>query len=73
MQIPTLLIWMEEDQVVPIQVGHRLVKDLPDAQLITYEKAGHLITEEKPEHVFENILIHTGATNIPSPTIGTLR
>ena len=72
-QIPTLLIWGEEDQVVPIQVGHRLVNDLPDAQLITYEKTGHLITEEKPEHVFENILIHTGATHIPSPTIGALR
>jgi pimeloyl-ACP methyl ester carboxylesterase len=57
-QIPTLLIWGEEDLVVPIQVGQRLVKDLPDAQLITFEKTGHLITEEKPEHVFENIMMH---------------
>lgn len=65
-QIPTLLIWGEEDRVVPIQVGQRLVRDLPDAQLITYEKTGHLITEEKPEHVFENILMHTRATKVRS-------
>ena len=58
-QTPTLLIWGEEDRVVPIQVGQRLVKDLPDAQLITYKNAGHLITEERPEHIFENILMHT--------------
>ena len=65
-KIPTLLIWGEEDRVVPIQVGQRLVQDLPDAQLITYEKTGHLITEEKPEHVFENILMHTGVNHIRS-------
>ena len=58
-QVPTLLIWGEEDKVVPVHIGHRLVSDLPQAQLITYEKTGHLITEEKPEHVFENILRYT--------------
>ncbi len=58
-QTPTLLIWGEEDRVVPVQVGQRLVKDLPDARLITYKNAGHLITEERPEYVFENILMHT--------------
>ena len=58
-QVPTLLIWGEEDKVVPVHIGHRLVRDLPQAQLITYEKTGHLITEEKPEHVFENILRYT--------------
>ncbi|PLS02497.1 alpha/beta fold hydrolase [Neobacillus cucumis] len=57
--VPTLLIWGEEDRVVPVEVGHKLVRDLPAAQLITYEKTGHLITEERPELVFKNILKHT--------------
>ncbi|MBE0313568.1 MULTISPECIES: alpha/beta hydrolase [unclassified Niallia] len=57
-QVPTLLIWGEEDRVVPVGVGKRLVSDLPDAQLITYEKTGHLITEERPELVFKNIMMH---------------
>ena len=64
--IPTLLIWGEEDRVVPIEIGHRLVKDLPYAQLITYKNTGHLITEEKPEHVFENIMMHTKVHKIGS-------
>ncbi|TWE08645.1 pimeloyl-ACP methyl ester carboxylesterase [Neobacillus bataviensis] len=58
-QVPTLLIWGEEDRVVPVEVGKQLVQDLPDAKLITYEKTGHLITEERPELVFKNILMHT--------------
>jgi pimeloyl-ACP methyl ester carboxylesterase len=48
---PVLLIWGEEDRVVPLEVGKRLVGDLPNAKLITFKKAGHLITEEKPEDI----------------------
>ncbi|MCT2346903.1 alpha/beta hydrolase [Niallia taxi] len=55
---PTLLIWGEEDRVVPLEIGKRLVRDLPDARLITYKKTGHLITEEQPELVFKNIMMH---------------
>lgn len=58
-QVPTLLVWGEDDRVVPLEVGKRLVQDLPDAKLITYKKTGHLITEEKPDLVFKNILLHT--------------
>lgn len=53
---PALLIWGEKDKVVPLHVGRRLVKDLPNAKLKTYEKAGHLITEERPNEIYEEIL-----------------
>ncbi|MCM3567041.1 alpha/beta fold hydrolase [Neobacillus mesonae] len=56
--IPTLLLWGEEDQVVPVHIGHRLANDLPNAKLITYEKTGHLITEERSNEVFKEILNH---------------
>lgn len=55
-EAPALLIWGTEDKVVPVQVGEKLVKDLPNAKLITYEKAGHLITEERPNEVFSQII-----------------
>ncbi|MED4228575.1 alpha/beta hydrolase [Neobacillus cucumis] len=58
-EVPTLLIWGVEDRVVPLEVGQQLVRDLPVAQLITYEKTGHLITEERPDVVIKNILLHT--------------
>lgn len=57
-KVPTLLIWGEDDRVVPIHVGKRLVKDLPNAELITYKKTGHLITEERPEQTTQYIVKH---------------
>ncbi|WP_249872624.1 alpha/beta fold hydrolase [Oceanobacillus saliphilus] len=56
---PALLIWGEEDKVVPVGVGKRLEADLPNAKLITFEKTGHLVTEERTKEIYEQILIHT--------------
>ncbi|MCR6096258.1 alpha/beta hydrolase [Salipaludibacillus agaradhaerens] len=54
--LPVLLIWGREDRVVPVNVGYRLANDLPNCDLKVYEKAGHLITEERPDKVCEAIL-----------------
>lgn len=56
---PTLLLWGKEDRVVPVQIGLKLANDLPNAKIITYEKTGHLITEERTDDVFKQILTHT--------------
>jgi len=58
-RIPTLLLWGEEDKVVPVHIGYQLARDLPNAKLITYEKTGHLITEERSDEVYTQILAHT--------------
>ncbi|WP_407268789.1 alpha/beta fold hydrolase [Radiobacillus sp. PE A8.2] len=58
-EIPTLLIWGEEDKVVPVHVGERMVKDLPNAELITYEKTGHLVSEERPLDLYQHILSYS--------------
>ncbi|MGE1128925.1 alpha/beta hydrolase [Bacillus wiedmannii] len=55
-ETPILLIWGEKDRVVPVHVGHRLHKDLPNSKFISYENTGHLLPEEKPEHVYEEII-----------------
>ncbi|WP_051359314.1 alpha/beta fold hydrolase [Paucisalibacillus globulus] len=56
---PTLLIWGEEDKVVPLPIGRKLAKDLPNAKLVSYEKAGHLVTEEKSQQLYKEILSFT--------------
>lgn len=58
-QTPTLLLWGKEDRVVPLTIGKKLTQDLPNSKLIVYEKAGHLVTEEKPQQLYEQILSFT--------------
>ncbi|WP_053071999.1 alpha/beta fold hydrolase [Ornithinibacillus contaminans] len=53
---PALLLWGVADKVVPLSIGKRLAADLPHATLISYDKTGHLITEEKPEALYQQIL-----------------
>lgn len=38
---PTLLLWGREDLVTPISIGERLVRQLPNARLVTYPRCGH--------------------------------
>ncbi|MFT4413001.1 alpha/beta fold hydrolase [Fredinandcohnia humi] len=52
---PVLLIWGEQDRVVPLSVGKQLHKDLPNSTLITIKNTGHLVPEERPEIVFKHI------------------
>jgi pimeloyl-ACP methyl ester carboxylesterase len=49
---PVLLIWGEEDLVVPLKHGIRLRMDLPESDLIVIPEAGHQVIEEKPDQVF---------------------
>ena len=54
--VPTLLLWGEEDKVVPLNVGMKLEKDIPDAKLITYQHTRHLLTEERHQQVYSDIV-----------------
>lgn len=54
--VPTLLLWGEEDKVVPLNVGMKLEKDIPNAKLITYKHTGHLLTEERYQQVYNDIV-----------------
>ncbi|KAB2334701.1 alpha/beta hydrolase [Cytobacillus depressus] len=55
LRVPCLLIWGEQDQVVPLEIGKQLHKDLKKSKLIVLKETGHLIPEERPEEVFHYI------------------
>lgn len=54
-ETPCLLIWGEEDRVVPLHIGKRLHKDLKNSELIVLKDTGHLVPEERPMEVFEHM------------------
>lgn len=49
LQIPTLVMWGEEDKWIPIRHTKNFKKSLPNCQVITYSDCGHMPMEEKPE------------------------
>ena len=55
-QTPSLLIWGQEDRVVPVAIGKKLHQDLLNSTFISFANTGHLVPEEKPLDVYENIL-----------------
>ena len=49
--MPTLLVWGEEDKLVPVQNAQLWREHIPKARLETFKGAGHLVLDEKPEAV----------------------
>ncbi|RWR06334.1 alpha/beta hydrolase [Siminovitchia fortis] len=54
-QTPCLLIWGDHDKIVPLSIGKRLAQDLPHARLVIFKETGHLVPEERPKEVYEEI------------------
>ena len=48
---PVLLIWGEEDQVVPAQTPDRLAQAIPGLEIRRVARAGHAVHQERPKEV----------------------
>jgi pimeloyl-ACP methyl ester carboxylesterase len=48
---PTLIIWGERDELLPLQDGYLLAAAIPGSRLIVYEDTGHLVLWEQSERV----------------------
>ena len=46
---PTLIVWGDEDKIVPYQQAELWKKALPNAKVQIFKGAGHLVLDEKPE------------------------
>lgn len=45
-ETPALVIWGDEDKLIPLEAGVALNKRLPNSQIMIFERAGHLPMEE---------------------------
>jgi pimeloyl-ACP methyl ester carboxylesterase len=55
-KVPVLIIWGKEDEVVPLEVGEKFKRDIPDSQLVVLPRCGHIPPEEEPLATREAIL-----------------
>jgi pimeloyl-ACP methyl ester carboxylesterase len=56
LDLPVLLLWGEEDPVVPLRLGRQLEAELPDARLVILPGVGHLPPEEAPDASLDPVL-----------------
>ena len=52
---PTLLIWGEEDQMIPSRNAKSYSNVLLQSQTVFLPKLGHLVQEEQPERALKNV------------------
>ena len=54
-EVPTLILWGEEDQWIPVEQAHLLHRKIEGSKLVTIPESGHLVIEEKPEVLVNEI------------------
>ncbi|XP_015886253.2 uncharacterized protein LOC107421516 [Ziziphus jujuba] len=53
---PTLVLWGEQDQIFPLELGYRLKKHVGEsAQIVVIKNAGHAVNLEKPKEFAKNL------------------
>ncbi len=55
LEMPVLLLWGEQDKVIPLSHARAFHAAIPGSQLVTYADAGHLPMEETPRQVARDI------------------
>ena len=50
-KMPTMIVWGDEDKIIPVQQADTWRKLVPHADIKIYKGAGHLVHLEKPEAV----------------------
>jgi len=58
--MPTLILWGEKDQWIPLQQGVRLEQAISDSNLVVFENAGHVPMEEIPTESVAEYLAFLG-------------
>ena len=53
--VPAKIIWGAKDEFAPIGGAYRFKKELPDADVVVLEDAGHFLMEDDPERVAREI------------------
>lgn len=61
-QAPTLVVWGENDRIIPVSAGERIADAMPNARLEVIGGAGHMPHIENPDAVVPMLRQHLGLT-----------
>ena len=68
---PTLIIWGQQDQIFPVELGYRLKRHVgKSAQLVIIKNAGHAVNLEKPKEFVKHLkaFFYDSPSSPSSPT-----
>lgn len=69
---PTLVLWGEQDRVIPSALGRALAAGIPRSAFLTVPHAGHSVQEEAPDEVNRLLIkfLREGLPRIPADLAG---
>jgi haloalkane dehalogenase len=53
--VPTLLLWGAHDDYAPVAAAYRFKREIPHAELVVLDDAGHFVQEDAPDRVAREI------------------
>ena len=59
-QVPTLVLWGEDDKFTKVSMGQNLAKMIPNAEFKLFKGAGHMPQIEKPDEFVEKVVEFLG-------------
>ncbi|XP_021773315.1 monoacylglycerol lipase abhd6-A-like [Chenopodium quinoa] len=70
---PTMIVWGEQDQIFPIELGYRLQRHLgSNAQLVVIKEAGHAVNLEKSREFLKHLKTFLNESHMILPQDPTL-
>ncbi len=63
-QIPTLIVWGDQDRIIPVQHAHDAHEAIPGSRLEIFEGSGHFLHADEPAR-FASVLLDFLATTEP--------
>ena len=66
--VPTLLVWGESDELIPVRVGLEAVEVIPNAQLRIFRDVGHIPSVECPAEFVQAVAQALAAGRAVAPT-----
>ncbi|HEY3864737.1 MAG TPA: alpha/beta hydrolase [Solirubrobacteraceae bacterium] len=60
LDLPTLILWGEEDKFAGVKMAQRFHEELPGSELVLFEDAGHFVWDDQPERATDALVDFLG-------------